>query len=328
MTSCNFSETPKRCSLSKPLSVCNYKPAKCSFSACNAPLQQECTAHLEKPHFTEPEPIKCKWCGSTDIMKYGIRDGVQEYICNKCHRKFNGKDAPYGMRTTVEQIGASLNLYYTGSSLTDIANHLSQTYNNPVSRSTIYDWLIKYSEKAVKLFEPYHPKASEVWIADETAIKFEGKLHWIWDVIDRDTRFLLASYLSPNRGTREARILMELASEKAGRIPHKVITDSLRAYLDGIELTFGADTKHIQSSPFSEVDSTNRIERMQGTIKERTKVLWGFKTVPTARIILSGFGVHYNYFRPHLSLDNHTPAEAAKIQSPVKNWIELVREVG
>jgi transposase-like protein len=261
-------------------------------------------------------------------MKYGIREGVQEYICNKCHRKFNEKDAPYGMRTTVEQIGASLNLYYTGSSLTDIANHLSQTYNNPVSRSSIYDWLIKYSEKAVKYFEPYHPKISDVWIADETAIKFEGKLHWIWDVIDRDTRFLLASYLSPNRGTKEARILMELALEKAGKIPHKVITDSLRAYLDGIELVFGADTKHIQSSPFSETDSTNRIERMQGTIKERTKVLWGFKTVPTARIILSGFGVHYNYFRPHLSLDNHTPAEAAKIQSPVKNWIELVREVG
>ena len=62
------------------------------------------------------------------------------------------------MRTTVEQIGASLNLYYTGSSLTDIANHLSQTYNNPVSRSSIYDWLIKYSEKAVKYLSLTIPK--------------------------------------------------------------------------------------------------------------------------------------------------------------------------
>lgn len=285
-------------------------------------------AHLTERHYTEPQPIKCPRCGSADIAKYGIRDGVQEYICQKCHRKFHDKDAPLGMRTPVEQIGASLNLYYMGSSLTDIANHLSQTYNNPVSRTSIYSWLIKYSNEAVKMLEPLKPKVSDTWIADETAIKFNDKLYWIWDIIDRDTRFLLASYLSPNRGTQQARILMELASERADKIPKKVITDSLRAYLDGIELVFGADTRHIQSSPFAEIDSTNIIERFQGTIKERTKVLWGFKTVPTAKIILSGFGIHYNFFRPHLSLGNRTPAEVAKIQSPVKTWIELVRKVG
>ena len=284
--------------------------------------------HLAERHFTEPESIKCPRCGSVEVDKYGVRDGVQEYICLKCHRKFHTKDAPFAMRTPIEQIGVSLNLYYTGSSLTDIANHLSQTYNNPVSRSSVYSWLIKYSNEAVRLLEPLQPKVSDTWIADETAIKFEGKLHWIWDIIDRGTRFLLASYLSPNRGTREAKKLMELASARAGQVPQRVITDKLRAYLDGIELAFGADTKHIQSTPFAEIDSTNIIERFQGTIKERTKVLWGFKTVPTAKIILSGFGIHYNFFRPHLSLNNRTPAEVAKIQSPVKTWIELVRKVG
>ena len=285
-------------------------------------------AHLADHQFTKPEAIKCPRCGSVDVDKYGIREGVQEYICLKCKRKFHNKDAPLGMRTPVEQIGASLNMYYTGSSLTDIANHLSQVYKNPVSRSTVYAWLIKYSEQAVKLLQPLKPKVGDTWIADETAIKFNDVLYWIWDVIDRDTRFLLASYLSPNRGTREARKLMEMASEHAGTAPEKVLTDSLRAYLDGIELTFGADTKHIQSSPFSKIDSTNIIERFQATIKERTKVLWGFKTVPSARLILDGFGVHYNFFRPHLALNNRTPAEEAGIKSPVTNWIELVSKVG
>ena len=112
----------------------------------------------------------------------------------------------------------------------------------------------------------------------QTVIKFLDVNHWVFDIIDRDSRFLLASYMSPNRGTAQAKILMELASERAGKIPQKVITDSLRAYLDGIELTFGSYTRHIQSSPFASEDSTNRIERMQATIKERTKVLWGFKT--------------------------------------------------
>lgn len=286
------------------------------------------TTYCQTHHCTEPEPISCKWCGSLDVVKYGIQNGVQEYICNQCGRKFNTKDAPYNMRTPIELIGASLDMYYTGSSLTDIANHLTQIHNNPVDRSTIYHWLIRFTKEAISLLGQYKPKVSDTWIADETALKFQDKLYWVWDIIDRDTRFLLASYLSPNRGTREARILMELASKRADAVPAYVITDKLRAYLDGIELVFGADTKHIQSSPFGGEESTNIIERFQATIKERTKVIWGFKTPESADLILQGFLIHYNFFRPHLALDNKTPAEVAKIQSPVRNWAELVRKVG
>lgn len=285
-------------------------------------------AHLGEHHFTQPEPIRCKWCGSDDVIKHGIKEGEQQYLCQKCKRQFSNKDAPYGMRTTITQIGDSLDLYYRGSSLTDVANHLKTTYNNPVDRSTVYRWLIKFTKEAIELFEPIHPKVGDIWIADETVIKFNDINNWVFDIIDRDTRFLLASHMSQNRGTQQAKKLMELASERAGKIPKKVITDSLKAYLDGIELVFGADTKHIQSSPFSEIDSTNIIERFQATIKERTKVLWGFKTPETARLILSGFLIHYNYFRPHLSLHNLTPAEYAGIKAPVSNWTELVRKVG
>jgi transposase-like protein len=232
------------------------------------------------------------------------------------------------MRSTVEQIGSAIALYYDGLSLADISRQLDLSYHNPVDRSTIYRWLIRFTKEAVKIFEPIQPKVGDVWIADETVIKFSDVNHWTFDIIDRDSRFLLASYMSPNRGTREARILMELASERAGKIPKKVITDSLKAYLDGIELTFGSETKHIQSSPFSEIDSTNIIERMQATIKERTKVLWGFKNTESAKLILAGFLINYNYFRPHLALNKMTPAEYTGTKIPVKNWTELVRKVG
>ncbi len=66
------------------------------------------TADLERQILTEPQLIACKWCGSTDIMKRGIRKGVQNYICKACGRVFIAKDAPYHMQTSVEQIGASL----------------------------------------------------------------------------------------------------------------------------------------------------------------------------------------------------------------------------
>ena len=79
-------------------------------------------AELEERHFVEPQPITCKWCGSLDIMKHGIRSGIQEYICQKCGRKFVAKDAPYMKQTPSEQIGASLNMYYDGLSFSDIAD--------------------------------------------------------------------------------------------------------------------------------------------------------------------------------------------------------------
>ncbi|MFZ7131878.1 MAG: IS6 family transposase [Eubacteriales bacterium] len=170
----------------------------------------------------------------------------------------------------------------------------------------------------------YKLKIGDTWIADETAIKFNNQLYWLWDIIDKETRFLLASYLSEHRGTHEAQRLMELAAKRARRIPKTVITDKLAAYLDGIEITFGADTDHIQSSPFASEDSTNAIERFQGTIKERTKVIRGFKTFETALIIIDGFLIHYNFFKPHLSLGK-TPAEQAGLKLPFKTWTEFVR---
>jgi hypothetical protein len=90
---------------------------------------------------------------------------------------------------------------------------------------------------------------------------------------------------------------------------------------------------HIQSSPFAKEDDTNEIERFQGTIKDRTKVLPGFKTVDTAIIIIDGFLAHYNFFKPHMSLKDFppkgidkTPADVAGIKLPFKTWTEFVRQ--
>lgn len=285
---------------------------------------QPIMVHLSETHYTEPQKILCKWCGSDDIAKYGIREGTQEYICNKCHRKFNANDNPFKKRSTFEDIGTSISSYFDGLSFADIARHLSES-GNPVNESTVYRWVMSYAQKAVSYFDSYHPKVSDTWVGDETAIKFNDKIHWLWDIIDHDTRFLLATYFTGNRGTNEAYQTMMLASRRAGKTPKTVITDKLKGYLDGIELAFGADADHIQGGPFDVDNNTNRIERFQGTIKDRTKVVRGFKTLATARLILDGFLIHYNYFKPHMSLKNKTPAEAAGLKIPYKTWTDFVR---
>jgi hypothetical protein len=105
-----------------------------------------------------------------------------------------------------------------------------------------------------------------------------------------------------------------------------VITDKLAAYLDGVELAFGVDAKHRQGSPFDIETNTNLIERFQGSLKDRTKVLRGLKKPETARKFIEGWLIHYNYFRPHISLKGKTPAQKAGIKLSTNDWLDVVRE--
>ena len=283
-------------------------------------------ASLSDHHFTIPEPITCKWCGSTDIKKYGVRDGVQEYLCLKCNRKFIEKDAPYKKQTPSQQIGASLDMFYDGLSFADVARHLERNYNNPVNESTVYRWVMSYTAKAIAAFGPLKPQVSDTWIVDETVVKIEGGNLWFWDIIDEETRFLIASHLSRSRTITDVIKLMERAKKKTGSKPHFILSDGMNAYIDGIERVFGADSHHIQIKGITAEINTNLIERFHGTLKERVKVIRGFKTPETALTILDGFLVHYNYFRPHMSLENQTPAEVANIKIPYKTWTDFVRD--
>jgi hypothetical protein len=41
---------------------------------------------------------------------------------------------------------------------------------------------------------------------------------------------------------------------------------------------------------------------------------------------LKGWVIHYNFFRPHLSLHDKTPAQVAGIKFPYANWKELIEK--
>jgi len=99
----------------------------------------------------------------------------------------------------------------------------------------------------------------------------------------------------------------------------------LVAYLDGIELAFGADTKHLPAKKLTTSPGTQLIERFHQTLKARTEVMKGLKTRRSARLILDGWLTFYNYLRPHEGLDGKTPAEVARIKFPFKNWLDIVK---
>jgi hypothetical protein len=155
-------------------------------------------------------------------------------------------------------------------------------------------------------------------------LKVGGRKVWFFDVIDEKTRYLLASRLATSRTIKEAALVMHEAKKRAGKSPKRIITDKLAAYIDGIEYVFGGDTKHIQSKPFTDLNSTNVIERFQGTLKDRTKIIRGFKNLKTAELLTDAWLVHYNFFKEHESLGNIPPAQRMGLITPFKNWAEVV----
>ena len=271
-------------------------------------------------------PVRCRYCGSVDISKYGHnRKHVQRFLCNACKRVFLDTDnLPY-MRLSVKELGDILGQYYGGMSLKELRRQFQQQHGKALARSSFDRWRDRFSRVAVAEASKHHPKVGDTWIADECVLKIGGRKVWCWDAIDSDTRFLLATHLSPTRTIKDARILMEKAARVAGKAPKVILTDSLSAYIDGIELTFGGETKHIRSKPFAETDlSTNKIERWHSTLKTRTDVMRGLKSLGTAQNLLDAWLVHYNYFRPHESLEDRSPGETAGSLFPYKDWLDVV----
>jgi transposase-like protein len=143
-------------------------------------------------------------------------------------------------------------------------------------------------------------------------------------VIDEKTRFLLASHISRTRTIKDAELLFTQANGRSLVVPKHIVTDKLGAYLDGIERVFGSDTIHVQSQGMASSTHNNYIERFHGTLKQRTKVMRRLKSPTTAKIVLDGWLIHYNYFRPHEGLRGLTPAEAAGIRFPYKSWQDII----
>lgn len=269
--------------------------------------------------------MNCKLCHSDNIKKYGFIDGKQMYYCNDCKRKFKDDDSLYGYRVSSKDVSSALMEYYSGMSINDIRYRINQEQGYQPAQSTVYAWIDKYTDKAVEYFNQYKPKVGDTWIADETLIDIDGKDVWLWDIIDEDTRFLLATKMSYSRNTEDAETLFRLAYQRAGKQPKLILTDKLRVYPDAVLNVFGGNSEHKQSSPFVREDSTRRIERFHGTLKERTKVMRGLKDANSALAFTDGFLVYYNFMKPHTGLDGKTPAEQADIDYEVKNWVHLIK---
>jgi hypothetical protein len=108
-----------------------------------------------------------------------------------------------------------------------------------------------------------------------------------------------------------------------------LITDGLPAYHDAYKKEFWTmkketRTEHVRHITIRGDHNNNKMERMNGEVRDREKTMRGLKTKDTP--ILSGYQLFHNYIRPHEGLNGKTPAEACGITVKGKNkWVTLIQ---
>src|SRR3989344_4029382 len=179
---------------------------------------------------SEYKKLLCPFCKSEKITKWCKRktkNGIkQRYKCNKCSKCFTREDGFFRMKKTKQLITASLNLYFSGMSLRKVKEHILQFTPQGVSHMSVCRWLIKYSKMIRNFTEKLQPNVSGVFHADEIFINCKGEQNYFWDMVDKDTRFLVTTHYSTKRNYQSARRFFLKTKQK----PLVLFTDRLAGY--------------------------------------------------------------------------------------------------
>ena len=149
-------------------------------------------------------------------------------------------------------------------------------------------------------------------------------MKYLFAMMDDETRFLIAQEVAETKEKHDARVLFFKAKRLMGKQPKTLITDWLPSYSLACEQVFEG-TKHIRKITLKgKVHNNNKMERMNGEIRDREKTMRGLKRNRTP--ILQGYQIYHNFIRPHEGLNGKTPAEACGITVEGKNkWQTLIQ---
>ncbi len=305
-------------------------------------LRERVVAQVQ-PQIESLQPEGCLYCGSESIVKIGMRHNLngdaQRYLCKGCNRKFVKNEGFEKVKATPKSITIALDLYFKGVSQRKIVEHLKMFENVKVTQPGVLKWIRKYIELMKPYLDKLTPQIGGIWHSDETMVNvrrtqpIDGENYsWAWNLMDHETRFLLASEVTKHRNIEDARKVFQKAKQRAnGESPDFLVTDKLPAYRRAIPKEFSTKTRpitqHVRLKNIQEGTNNNILERLHGTVKDRLKVMRGLDHDETAGKMLEANRIYYNYLRPHSALNGQTPAEKAGIDLGLKGnkWEALIR---
>ena len=213
-------------------------------------------------------------------------------------------------------------------SLRKVADHVKQFYNVNISNVSVLRWVQRFADVVspfVNSIEP--PHLGGVFQVDEMVVHVrreeigKGHYQWLWNFMDDSTRFWVSSMVSQRREVSDARVVFADAKSKIGTT-HAVIHDGLPSYNEAFQKEFytikNPRVKNIRSISVRNEGLNSRVERLNGTMRDREKVMRGMNTKESSQKIIEAMRIHYNFVREHSSLKK-TPAEQAGIKMILGN---------
>ena len=270
------------------------------------------------------QSVNCKYCNSLKIVRYGTFQGMQRYFCNDCRRKFADNDALPKMKTPVWIISLSLNCYYNGMPLAAIQKEINLRHGAYYAQSTIYNWIMRFSEEAVKQATPMPTVSGDTWFLPVSPVITGARRLYFIDIFNVKSKFLIASRLNEDANTDEIISFLIQSAVSGTKVntnqPVTIIVPSIfaDAALELISAGKGLSANCIINKSDSAV-----AKEFSLPLKKRSGVVRNFKSIQRAQTITEAWRIHYNYFVANNKSKSGAPMEQTG-QSPFRNWDDII----
>lgn len=300
------------------------------------------TLHPKEKRSKSPYP-KCPVCGKATFIWHRY-DTYIHFKCGskKCNHSFkipvpapkllllpqklDGITSFSGFRSPPSIIFIAPSLYFDGNMSTRAIKHFLASYLNfSISHVAIHYWTKAFAswfQIISTLFAPALDLKSDTWHADETFLKINGVEHYLWILIDSETRFVISFILSDKRDSSSAYMLFHQAACLTDAVPLYIVTDHWNAYNQAIATIYPSVT-HYQYENLSDELSNNLIESFNHTFKAWYRTKKGLKSFDSSLALITTFIFHYNFLHLHTALNLLPPAIVAGVsysQQQMQTW--------
>jgi transposase-like protein len=290
--------------------------------------------HVKHSVVIEPlSPNVCPYCASSKLVRHGVRHNkygdLQRFTCRDCGKRFSQNLGFEGMKANPQSITSAMQLYFTGESLRNVQKFL-RLQGVDVCYTTVYRWIKKYVSIMGRYLEQMQPQVSNTWRANELFLKIRGNMKYLYALMDDETRFWIAKEVADTKYHADVHDLFKEGRRVAGKAPFRIITDGAPNFGAGIAAEFYREKKalalvHDRDIRFNGQIHNNKMERLNGEIRDREKVVRGVKK--SASPLIEGYQIYHNFVRPHMALNGKTPAELAGIKIKGENrWLTLIQQ--
>jgi len=275
----------------------------------------------------------CPKCKSHEVIKKGVRKtqhrgAQQRNKCKKCNYSFTVDAGFWKMKNNENKVCQAIDTYYEGLSLRKVRRNFYKYAEVQISHQSVLNWIRKYVYLIRKGVSTFKPQLAGHYLTDETMIKCAGKYHNFGVVMDKHTRYVISTrYSECEMVSAQDHINLWKEAEQIQR-PHKFTSDCLTTYSAAFSKVFYTRYKdrrvEYQQINASKTGRYNyHMERVWNSLKERIKIMRGFKQPWSAKLLIDGYFIWYNFIRPHMTL-KQTPANKALIS--VNTWEGLIKK--